>query len=105
MRSKKFLCSSNLLLSHTHVQHTFQTNTTASLIPLRTYVYRLAFGPVVAAPLSGTYGRRLIYLLMTPSRFCLFPAPVSAQISQAYSSTTCSQGCSYPHRFLLGPER
>ncbi|KAL4993375.1 major facilitator superfamily domain-containing protein [Aspergillus recurvatus] len=52
--------------SHTHVQHTFQTNTTTSLLPFTTYIYGLAFGPMVAAPLSETYGRRLIYLLMTP---------------------------------------
>ncbi|KAL4735754.1 MFS transporter [Aspergillus similis] len=52
--------------SHAHVQRTFQINTTTSLLPFTTYIYGLAFGPMVAAPLSETYGRRLIYLLMTP---------------------------------------
>ncbi|RDW72582.1 uncharacterized protein DSM5745_07754 [Aspergillus mulundensis] len=52
--------------SHTHTQETFHTSTTTSLLPFTTYVYGLAFGPMIAAPLSETYGRRLIYLLMTP---------------------------------------
>lgn len=30
------------------------------------YVYGLAFGPMIAAPISETYGRRSIYLVMTP---------------------------------------
>lgn len=30
------------------------------------YVYGLAFGPMIAAPISETYGRRFIYLVMTP---------------------------------------
>ncbi|PWY81571.1 MFS general substrate transporter [Aspergillus sclerotioniger CBS 115572] len=52
--------------SHSHVQTAFHTSTTKSLLPFTMYVYGLAFGPMIAAPISETYGRRLIYLVMTP---------------------------------------
>ncbi|KAL3461700.1 major facilitator superfamily domain-containing protein [Aspergillus heterothallicus] len=52
--------------SHGHVQATFHTSTTESLVPFTMYVYGLAFGLVIAAPLSETYGRRFVYLVMTP---------------------------------------
>ncbi|RAK79051.1 MFS transporter [Aspergillus fijiensis CBS 313.89] len=52
--------------SHGHVQAAFHTSSTKSLLPFTMYVYGLAFGPMIAAPLSETYGRRFIYLVMTP---------------------------------------
>ncbi|KAL5041890.1 hypothetical protein BDW71DRAFT_211727 [Aspergillus fruticulosus] len=52
--------------SHNHVQAMFHTSTTKSLLPFTMYVYGLAFGPMIAAPISETYGRRFIYLVMTP---------------------------------------
>ncbi|GKZ64122.1 hypothetical protein AnigIFM50267_003581 [Aspergillus niger] len=52
--------------SHSHVQEAFHTSTTKSLVPFAMYVYGLAFGPMIAAPISETYGRRFIYLVMTP---------------------------------------
>ncbi|RAL13452.1 MFS transporter [Aspergillus homomorphus CBS 101889] len=52
--------------SHAHVQAAFHTSTTKSLLPFTMYVYGLAFGPMIAAPISETYGRRFIYLVMTP---------------------------------------
>ncbi|KAI9370906.1 MFS transporter [Aspergillus egyptiacus] len=52
--------------SHGHVQAAFHTSTTQSLLPFTMYVYGLAFGPMIAAPLSETYGRRFVYLVMTP---------------------------------------
>ncbi|KAL4794757.1 MFS transporter [Aspergillus venezuelensis] len=52
--------------SHGHVQEAFHTSTTKSLLPFTMYVYGLAFGPVIAAPISETYGRRFVYLIMTP---------------------------------------
>lgn len=37
-----------------------------SLLPFTLYVYGLAFGPTVSAPLSETFGRRFIYVFVTP---------------------------------------
>lgn len=37
-----------------------------SLLPFSLYVYGLAFGPMISAPISEVFGRRLIYLLMSP---------------------------------------
>ncbi|RAK99992.1 MFS transporter [Aspergillus ibericus CBS 121593] len=52
--------------SHSHVQAAFHTSSTKSLLPFTMYVYGLAFGPMIAAPISETYGRRYVYLVMTP---------------------------------------
>ncbi|KAL3485197.1 major facilitator superfamily domain-containing protein [Aspergillus germanicus] len=52
--------------SHSNVQRYFQTTTSLSLLPFSLYVYGLAFGPMIAAPLSEVFGRRFIYLVMTP---------------------------------------
>ncbi|KAJ0426567.1 major facilitator superfamily domain-containing protein [Aspergillus carlsbadensis] len=52
--------------SHSSVQQYFQTTTSLSLLPFSLYVYGLAFGPMIAAPLSEVFGRRFIYLVMTP---------------------------------------
>ncbi|KAL4912728.1 MFS general substrate transporter [Aspergillus aurantiobrunneus] len=51
---------------HEHVQHAFGVSPTVSLLPYALYVYGLAFGPMLSAPLSEIYGRRLIYVLATP---------------------------------------
>jgi MFS family permease len=52
--------------SHESVQEGFHTSTTLSLLPFTLYVYGLAFGPAVSAPLSETFGRRFIYVFVTP---------------------------------------
>ncbi|KXG52879.1 Major facilitator superfamily domain, general substrate transporter [Penicillium griseofulvum] len=52
--------------SHESVKHSFQTSTVLSLLPFTLYVYGLAFGPAVSAPLSETFGRRFIYVFVTP---------------------------------------
>ncbi|KAE8385737.1 major facilitator superfamily domain-containing protein [Aspergillus alliaceus] len=52
--------------SHTKAQDAFHTTITMSLLPFTLYVYGLAFGPVISAPLSETFGRRFIYIIMTP---------------------------------------
>lgn len=44
----------------------FQVGTTKALLPLTLYVYGLAFGPIIAAPLSEMYGRRFVYLFTLP---------------------------------------
>lgn len=52
--------------SHENVQDDLNTSTTLSLLPFTLYVYGLAFGPAVSAPLSETFGRRFIYVFITP---------------------------------------
>lgn len=52
--------------SHDKVKQEFNTNTPLSLLPFSLYVYGLAFGPMVSAPLSETFGRRFIYIFVTP---------------------------------------
>ncbi|OJZ81400.1 hypothetical protein ASPFODRAFT_85438 [Aspergillus luchuensis CBS 106.47] len=59
--------------SHSHVQEAFHISTTKSLVPFAMYVYGLAFGPMIAAPISETYGRRFIYLVMTPIAILFIP--------------------------------
>ncbi|MCJ1299993.1 hypothetical protein MMC08_002787 [Hypocenomyce scalaris] len=44
----------------------FHVSTTTALLGLSLYVLGLAFGPVLAAPLSETFGRRIIYLSTLP---------------------------------------
>ncbi|ODM18722.1 hypothetical protein SI65_05339 [Aspergillus cristatus] len=51
---------------HDEVQRVFNVSSTVSLLPYALYVYGLAFGPMISAPLSEMYGRRLIYMLATP---------------------------------------
>lgn len=52
--------------SHANVQEDFGISSTLSLLPFTLYVYGLAFGPLISAPLSETYGRRFIYVFLTP---------------------------------------
>ncbi|KAL4928033.1 MFS transporter [Aspergillus undulatus] len=64
-----FLVSFGLAIyspSHGSVQQDFEINTTLSLLPFTLYVYGLAFGPAISAPLSETFGRRFIYVFVTP---------------------------------------
>lgn len=37
-----------------------------ALLPLTLYVLALGFGPILAAPLSETYGRHIVYLISVP---------------------------------------
>ncbi|KAL2404696.1 Polyamine transporter 4 [Exophiala dermatitidis] len=45
----------------------FDVSITAAIVTLTVYVIGLAFGPVISAPLSETYGRRGAYLVFFPS--------------------------------------
>jgi len=42
------------------------TSETLSILPFTLYVYGLGFGPAISAPLSETFGRRFIYIFITP---------------------------------------
>ena len=44
----------------------FNVSPTVALLPLSLYVLGLAFGPVLAAPISETRGRRVVYLVSSP---------------------------------------
>ncbi|KAI4121791.1 MAG: hypothetical protein LQ347_006734 [Umbilicaria vellea] len=48
------------------VARQFHVGTTAALLPLSLYVLGLAFGPILAAPISETFGRRVVYLSTLP---------------------------------------
>ncbi|KAL4860389.1 hypothetical protein BDV12DRAFT_209612 [Aspergillus spectabilis] len=64
-----FLISFGLAIyapSQANVQKDFNISTTLSLLPFTLYVYGLAFGPAVSAPLSETFGRKFVYVFVTP---------------------------------------
>lgn len=44
----------------------FGVSTTVAFLPLTFYVFALGFGPLLAAPISETYGRRVVYLVSAP---------------------------------------
>ena len=44
----------------------FDVSATVSLLGLSLYVLGLGFGPILAAPLSETFGRRVVYLVSLP---------------------------------------
>ena len=48
------------------VEEKFNVSSTVALLPLSLYVLGLAFGPVLAAPISETLGRRVVYLVSSP---------------------------------------
>lgn len=53
------------------VQREFRTSVEVAVLPLSMYNWGLAFGPMVGAPLSETYGRKAVSLYTTPV-FALF---------------------------------
>lgn len=61
----------------------FGVSRTAALLGLSLYVLGLACGPIIAAPLSESYGRRPVYLLSLPV-FMLFT--LGAGLSQSFGS-------------------
>lgn len=48
------------------VAHYFDVGPTTAILPLTTYVIGLASGPVISAPISETFGRRVVYLTLFP---------------------------------------
>ena len=49
-----------------YVEEQFQVSTTVALLPLSLYVLGTAFGPMIAAPMSETLGRRAVYFCCLP---------------------------------------
>ncbi|KAH8696794.1 MFS multidrug transporter-like protein [Phaeosphaeriaceae sp. PMI808] len=52
--------------SYPIIQEEFKQNSTIALLPLSLYVLALGFGPLIAAPLSETFGRYIVYTISTP---------------------------------------
>lgn len=48
------------------IMHSFRVSSTVALLGLSLYVLGLGFGPVLAAPISETMGRRIVYLTSIP---------------------------------------
>lgn len=48
------------------VAERFNVSTTAAILPLTLYVLGLAFGPTIAAPISETFGRKIVYSTLFP---------------------------------------
>lgn len=44
----------------------FNVGPTTAIVPLTSYVLGLAAGPVISAPISETFGRRIVYLALFP---------------------------------------
>ncbi|TAQ83895.1 hypothetical protein B7494_g7775 [Chlorociboria aeruginascens] len=53
------------------IEKDFGVSSTVALLPLSFYVLALGFGPIIAAPVSETYGRHFVYLVSVPLG-CLF---------------------------------
>ena len=51
---------------YSEVATKFNVSPTVALLPLSLYVLGLAFGPVLAAPISETRGRKVVYLASAP---------------------------------------
>ena len=61
----------------------FNISTTAAILPLTLYVLGLAFGPMISAPISETFGRRIVYL-------ALFPPSLLFTLGAGFSSSFAS---------------
>lgn len=53
------------------IQERFDVGPTTALLGLSLFVWGLAFGPIISAPLSESYGRKVVYLTTLPI-FALF---------------------------------
>jgi len=65
-------CGSSMITPATPelVRH-FHVSRTAAILPLTLFVLGLAFGPILAAPVSETFGRSVVYKISAPT-FMLF---------------------------------
>lgn len=58
----------------------FHVSQTVAILPFSCYVLGLAFGPMIASPISETFGRRIVYL-------CCVPIFALCTLGAAFSST------------------
>lgn len=66
-----------------HVMADFKVSRTAAIIGLSVYTLGLGFGPVISAPLSENYGRKIVYMASSPI-FMLFT--LGAGFSKSFAS-------------------
>lgn len=52
--------------AYPEIMNTFNVSSTVALLPLTFYVFALGFGPLLGAPLSETFGRRVVFLISAP---------------------------------------
>lgn len=57
--------------SHDEISRIYKVSQEISILPLSLYNAGLAFGPLIGAPLSETFGRKVVFLTTTPV-FALF---------------------------------
>lgn len=57
--------------AHEEVSRLFGVSDEVAILPLSLYSFGLAFGPLIGAPLSETFGRKVVFLTTTPI-FALF---------------------------------
>lgn len=65
------LAASIYAAGHEDVAAEFHVSRTLALLPLSSYNLGMAFGPMIASPMSETFGRKAVYLTTTPL-FALF---------------------------------
>lgn len=61
----------------------FNVSRTAALVGITVYTLGLGFGPIMSAPLSENYGRKIVYLISSPI-FILFT--LGAGFSESFAS-------------------
>lgn len=71
--------------AQTAVMRVMNCSSEVAMLPLALYNLGLAFGPIVGAPLSETYGRKAVYLATTPM-FMLFM--IGGAVSKTISALT-----------------
>lgn len=71
--------------AHDEVSRVFKVSEEVAILPLSLYNAGLAFGPLIGAPLSETFGRKAVFLTTTPI-FALFI--LGSGLSQSLTSLT-----------------
>lgn len=79
------LAASIYASGHEDVAREFNVSATLALLPLSFYNLGMAFGPMIASPMSETFGRKAVYLTTTPL-FALFT--LGSGFSQDLASLT-----------------
>lgn len=69
--------------SHDEISRVFRVSQEVAILPLSLYNAGLAFGPLIGAPLSETFGRKAVFLTTTPI-FALFV--LGSGLSQSITS-------------------
>jgi len=65
------MASSIWVSGRDEVAFTYRASTIVSVLPVVAYNAGMGLGPLIASPLSETFGRRAVYLIVLPL-FCLF---------------------------------